>query len=262
MKSKILFSFLGVVVLFVLIMAWNTASVNADKNSENDSVISLNVSSDKQSYIQGEIVTLTFEAINETDKAVSVSDVSDGYLNVWIAVSGQKFYRYNNTSWGRSESGGKIVQPGQSYKSQATVMWNSKPQIPPSVDGNILTDYAFPEPGVYLVKAVLSIPSNTSETLTKIESKPIQITINKPVGEDSEVWNKIKDNGDIANFMHRGSFFGADSEENLKIFKEMETIVENYPNSLLANQLKPHLEKFHTNENLRKLYLEKRNKPQ
>ncbi len=258
MKSKILFSFLGISVLFVLIVVWANG-VNADNQSDDDPVIILKVSSDKQSYIQGEIVKINFEIFNETDKAIYASDVSNGYLNVWIAFNGQKFHRYNNTSWGRSEGGGKRIKPGESFKSQATVMWNSKPQIPPSIDGNISTDYAFPEAGVYLVKAVLFVPSDTlPTTLTNIESEPIQIVVNKSVGDDLAVWNKIKDSDDIANFMHRGSFFGADSEKNLKIFKEIETIVQNYPNSLLVSQLKPNLEKFYTNEKLRKLYLEKR----
>lgn len=241
-------------------LVWVT-NVNALKTAVYDSYLTLKVSSDKQSHNLGEIVNLTFEATNETDKAVNIYDVSSGYLNVWIAFSGQKFHRYNNTSWGRSEGGGKIVQPGQSYKSQTTVMWNNKPQIPSSVDGNILTDYAFSEAGVYSVKAIVSIPSDTSETLTKIESAPIEIVINKPVGDDLIVWNKIKDSRDIANFMHRGSFFGADSEVNSKIFKEIETIVQNYSNRLLVKQLKPNLEKFYANEKLRKLYLEKRKQP-
>lgn len=269
MKIKFLFSFLSVAVVFALILIWAKGG-NAHKQSENNLLIILKISSGKQSYIQGEAVNLTFEAMNETDKAFNFYDVSSGYLKVQIAYDGKRFNQYKNSSWGRNESGGKRVKPGESFKSQAEVMWNSNPigrfsnveSIVNSEEGAILSDYAFPEAGVYQVKAIMSISDDASETLTKIESVPIQIVVNKPLGDDLEVWNRIKDSREIANFMHRGSFIGVDSENNSKIFKEIETIVESYPNSLLVAQLKPNLEKFYKNEKLRKLYLEKRKKPQ
>lgn len=275
MKSKTLFGFLCVSLFFILIVVW-TKAVNADKQSTDDTVITLKVSSDKQSYIQGEAVNLTFEAINKTDKSVDIYDVSSGFLNVKIAFNGERFNQYKNTSWGTSETGGKRIKPGESYKSQAKVLWNSNPvgtfsnveSIVNSEKGAILSDYAFPEAGIYLIKAVLSVPSNTlPTTLTKIESEPIQITVNKPVGDDLEVWNKIKDNKEIANFMHRGSFLGwksfliEDDKELSEILKEIEEIVQSYPNSLLVGQLKPNLEKFRANEEKKKANMRKIKKP-
>ena len=272
MKGKLLLCFLGVSVISVLIAVW-VISVSADKKMESGSGIILKVSSDKQTYVQGEIVKLTFEATNKTDKPVFLSDVSNGYLKVWIAYKGERFNQYKNSGWGRLESG-KYVKPGESYTSQATVLWNVNPigsyanvdSIVHSEEGAILSDYAFPTVGVYLVKALLYVPSDTLPTkLTMVESKPIEIIVNAPSGDNLQIWNKIKDSREVANFMHRGGFFGfgdeVSVEKNKKTLKEIETLVQSYPNGILAEQLKAQIERFNANENLRKLYLEKKQNP-
>ena len=196
MKNKILYSFVGVLVAFALITIWSQG-VNAFKQLKNDLPLRLEVSSEKQTYVTGEMVKLNFELTNEGDKAIRLPyrpDVSTGYLDVWIAFDGQEFNRYNNTTWGRMERSGPTLQPGQSFKSQAAVLWNSKPDIshlrPDVAKGKIMTDYAFPKAGVYLVKAIASIPdANSDAILAKIESEPIQIVVNEPVGDDLKVWN-------------------------------------------------------------------------
>jgi len=268
MKNKILFSCLGTLVIATLITVW-VRGVDAINQSETDSALTLKVSSDKQTYVLGEAVKLNFEVLNETDKAIALPyspDVSTGYLNVWIASSNQEFKQYSNTSWGRKEYSGPTLQPEQSFKSQATILWNNKPEtshLNPdaakrAAEGRIMADYAFPTAGVYLIKAVLWFP----EIKLKVESKPIQIVVNEPVGDELEVWNKIKDNGKIAYFIQKGDFPTAKDEERGKLLKEVEQIVQIYPNSFLVSQINQSLEKFRVNEERRKKFMEKLKRPQ
>jgi hypothetical protein len=260
MKNKILFSFLGVLVMVALIVILGKG-VNAVKQSKNDLPLILKVSSEKQTYILGEVVKLNFELINKGDKVIKIPlrpDVSTGYLKVWIALDEQEFNRYNNSSWGRMEHGGPTLQPDESFNSQATILWNSKPETlnlnPDVAKGKIMNDYAFPQAGVYSIKAVASI---TGDTPMKIESESIQIVINEPVGDDLKVWNQIKDSGEIASFIQRGSFLTSKVEEEAKLVKRVEQITQSYPNSFLAGQMKQKLEKFRTGEERRREMLEK-----
>jgi hypothetical protein len=264
MKSKFfLFSLIGFLTIVTLLVFWGKR-ISAVKQSENSSTLKLRLYSDKPIYNQGEFVKLSFEVINETAKPIPLAyspDVATGYLSVWIAFGEQRFNRYNNTSWGRMESGGITLQPGQAYKSEATVLYNSKPDISrlnvdsikKSEDGAILSYYAFPDVGNYSIKAILVMPD---ETRTKIESEPIQIIVNEPVGDDLSVWNMIKDSGEIAYFIQKGDFSTANDEEREKLAKEVEQIVVDYPSSALARQLSQNLEKFKANEARRKEMLQ------
>ncbi len=131
MKSKIIVSVLGFLTMFMLIVVW-TIGVNANKSLDNNPNLILQVSSEKQAYVQGEIVKLNFELINRTNEAIKLPvtpDVSTGYLKVLISSSNQDFKQYHNSKWGLKEGGRKTIQAGQSFKSQATLLWNSKPQV-------------------------------------------------------------------------------------------------------------------------------------
>ena len=256
MKNKISISFAGVLMVVALMAVW-AKSTGAIKQAKNSSVLALKVNSEKQTYVLGELIKLNFELSNEGDKAVRVAykpDVSTGYLKIWIAFDDREFNLYNNSSWGRMENRGLTLQPGQHFKSQATIFWNSKPQIPRSGEGKILTDYAFSKAGIYFIKAVASI---TGDNPMKIESEPIQIVVNEPVGDDLKVWNQIKENGDIAYFIQQGETPTYQDEKAEKLLKEIEQITGKYPNSDLAGQMKQKLEKFRIDEEKRKEMLEK-----
>lgn len=264
MKSKILLSFIGISIITTLIVIW-VSNVNANKPVKDNPVLTLKVTSDKQTYVQGEPVKLTFEVLNETDKPISLSyrpDVTSGYLKVWIAFDGQRFNQYNNTSWGLSESGGSLIQPGKSFKSEAEILWNNKPDtsrlninsIKNSREGAILNHYAFPNVGSYLIKVILTMPDDAG---TKIESEPIQIFVNEPVGDDLKVWNLIKDRGDIAYFIQQEEVPSLKEAEKEKLLREVEQIASDHPNSLLTARIKQGVEKFRMEEKKRKDRLEK-----
>ena len=178
---------------------------------------------------------------------------------VFIAYENELFKRYDHSRLSERSIG--ILKAGQVVSSKSGILWNFSP-IERSTNwkemGNthILDYYAFPKPGLYYLKAVLGVPSN--ENPIKVESKPIKIRINEPVGEDLEVWNKIKDKQEIGYFIQEGYFrtFNSLETENLK--REIEQIALKHPSSLLSKQLMQSLEKFRSAEEQRKADLEKR----
>lgn len=125
-----------------------------------------------------------------------------------------------------------------------------------------MTDYAFPEAGNYLIKAIATVPNGaSSDDLTKIESETIQIIINDPIRDDLKVWNQIKNRGEIAYFLQQGETPTFQDDKAEKLLKEIEQISQKYPNSLLANKMRLTLEKFRVDEEKRKELLERAKQP-
>jgi hypothetical protein len=237
----------------VLIAFW---IMNADtvKSSDNNSNIVLKISSDKETYILGEVINLQFELKGKNDEPItlrSVPTVETGYMRVWIASPDRNFKEYEGDRWGLFD-GNKSAQQAKSIKSQAAILFNRKPvQYSSLTENQIKTDYAISESGVYFIKASAIIwneQPKSDEDKMVIESEPIQIVVNEPVGDDLEVWKRIKDNGEFAYFIQQGSFRVRNIEERKKLLEEVEQITTKYPNSLLTNQMKQSLEKFRETE--------------
>ncbi len=268
MKTKTFICVSVVLIAAAFIVNW-VNTVGARQNVKNDSPLTLNISSEKGSYVLGEMIRLNFDLVNKGYQPVLLGhapNVLNGYLKIWIAFEDQRFNEYSNNAWGLIDGRGKLLQPGESYKSDAAILWNLKPQTSHlNVDAakrasndRIMTDYAFSMAGTYQVKAVVSIPDNNSPgTWTKIESKPIQITITEPVGDDLKVWKLIKDNGDIAYLIQQNDTPTYRDEKAEKLLREIEQIANDYPNSFLAGQMKEKLEKFRIEDAKRKESLEK-----
>lgn len=262
MRNKKMFVSVGSFFLlgFILIyLGFSQVPLSVSSKSEID--LNVKVHSSKQDYIQGEVINLNFEVTNNSasDIPLKGADTDSGYLRIYIASDNQKFKMYSNSDWGRGKTKGMVIKAGQSIKSQTNILWNFSPanrfsNLEGFKESNIMTDYAFPKTGVYLIKAVLGIPG---EIPIEIESEPIQIVVNEPVGDDLKVWNQIKDNGDIAYFLQQGATPTYQDEKAEKLLKEVEQIAEKYPNSNLAGQIKQKLEKFRIDEERRKETLEK-----
>lgn len=219
---------------------------------QDDPTLRVKVSPSKSDYIQGEVVTFDIEIANngKSDVFLRGWDVRSGFVRIFVSREDQNFREYTHPAWIRGRKGGKYLKPGENAKSQGAIHWNFSPNrrfvSPGSFEKEyIMTDLAFPEPGIYLIKAVLIIPG---ETQTKIESVPVQIVINEPVGEDVRVWKKIEENSELAYFIQDGSPRSPKEEEREKLVKEVEQIVASNPNSFLASQMRVSLEKYRENE--------------
>jgi len=226
--------------------------------------LTLKLAVPKQNYVKGEIVPLEIEVANTSSKNISIkgADVESGYVKIFVSPSNLAFRQY--LPGGVRKKTGNVVLSGYgTVKSQATILWNFAPEtkdlsdsaVKTYSDNQLMTDYAFPDAGIYFVKAVLIIPG---ETMTKIESRAVQIVVGEPIGEDLEVWNEIRDNGEIAYFVQQNEFRGSvTSVEKEKLLNKIEQLVADNPNSLLRNQLSESVEKFRVSETKRKEFMEK-----
>ena len=252
--------FLGLIIILILC---SLLSLAVSKRVINPSIkLSLKITTASQGYILGEIVPLNFEIINEESKEISLPGelAMDGEsLRVYIADDIGTFKEYLGPRSGFQIDGlynDIKLKPKESFKSQTPILWNSKP--PTEYKGEVFaqnlieTDYAMPKSGVYFVKAVLDIPG---EVPSQIESEPIQILLNNPVGDELKIWNRIKENGEFAHFMQTGNCKISKTEEREKLLKEVQQIITKYPSSLLVSQMKQSIEKFQANEERRKASL-------
>lgn len=234
--------------------------------------LELSVIPSKVNYMLGEVVTLSFKLTNKNDEKISIIGnlkTSDGYLNVYLSQEGDNYRKYIHSKWGTENTKRQPINfsPNENVTNSATILWNSKRETEglnnevakKATEGRILTHYAFPESGTYFVKASYYIYFVTQERPVLIESEPIQITIEEPVGEDLEVWNIIKDNGDFAYFLQESDFKipSYKTNEREKFRLKIERILNQYPNSFYTNSLEQSLDRFKASEAKRLEFQEK-----
>jgi hypothetical protein len=257
MKNRKMFFLLvcGFLIATGLFIFSAIAQVRSPNTSESNEGLKLTISSEKNSYFLGETVFLNFEVKNEssTDIRVRGLDLDSRYITVFISTDKKIFKQYKHSRV--KDTLGGALKAGDTFKSRSGILWNFD-QTKITASGNrdnlrkthIVTDYAFPTSGEYFVKAILTVPRNNNSL--KIESEPIQIKIQEPTGENLEVWNKIKDNGDFAYFIQEGDtrIPSNKSEERNRFLKEVEQILSAYPNSFYAESLQQSLDKFKADE--------------
>ena len=220
----------------------------------------LTVNSSKTTYNLGETIDLSFSLRNEGNDSVRVGnyfDVKDGYLKIWISQDGITFKEYSNSKWGIADviRGSIILSPNESIETSTEILWNFVPDAANNSrlpETQIANNYAFSTKGKYFLK--VKYLTHSSDKITEIESEPIQVTVTEPVGEDLEVWNRIKDNGDFAYFIQESDFRipSYKTQERAKFQKAVEQLINHFPNSFYAQSLRRSLAKFKDNENKRK----------
>ena len=254
-------------LIFLLLQIACTRSASSQTKLE------LEITASKPSYMVGEFNSFNFEITNKSNERVFFANAlgaGTGYLKVFISKGDNNFKRYVGPRWGKDDAipGVLTLKPNESVKNTTTIFWNVKPVIsnssPPDVikratEGKILADYAFPEAGTYYVKASYTIFFAKQANPIIIESEPIKVIIEKPVGEDLEVWNQIKDSSNFAYFIHEGDFLipSYKPEERAKFQEEIEQILIDHPNSFYASSLRQSLDKFRANEAKRLEFQEK-----
>lgn len=205
----------------------------------------------KNTYLTGELVDLNLRLDNKSTRDVTIKNgfsVLDGYLKVYISSNGIDFEEYFNTKWGTKDGASKPItlKPNEAIETSATLLWNYKPALYSSkpLKDKIATDYAFPNPGNYLVKSKFVVYLSDSKEPITIESDPVSISITEPVGEDLEVWMKIKDRGDIAFFLQEGAVRSGNKDEQDKLVNDVQQILSLHPGSMYSQRLRENLESF------------------
>lgn len=258
------YRYFGLIVISIVGLFGLTSWFNTTGKNNTSRKLELKITSAKEKLIPGEVVSLTVIATNKSDEIIKMLDglsPEHGYLNFLISQDGQNYKKYKHPKWGRRDSKlfSVLLKPGESINASANILWNLKPEFDASqlapetvkavTEGRILTDYVFPKPGVYYIKAVYSVYFiDGQDKYVQIDSKPIQVTIEKPEGEDLEVWNQIKDNGEIGFFLQEGDFRNPYDEKSKELKQKIEQIVIQHPNSIYADFFQRKLEKFRENE--------------
>lgn len=212
------------------------------------------VRTDKEAVTLGEPIRLEWVLTNNGTEPLRVpaQGVESGSLKIYIAGEDGEYKEYLGSGWGRKRGTSVTLEPGQSQSYFATILWNGKPNVShlngaaasQVLAGKITTEYALPKPGVYFIKGVSSISQGNSE----LGFKPTRIVVNQPTGDDLEVWNQIKGNGEIALLMQDGTFYTDKDEVKQQLTDQVEQIVVRYPQSVYSSYLKTNLEKYKAHE--------------
>lgn len=257
---------IGIFAALLLSVSWAIVGFTQTRTANTD--LALKAKTNKEAFVLGEPITVEFEISNNGESSAMVhgGGVETGFLKVFIAGQDGKYKQYFGYGWGLRMSRMLNLAPGTSHKyNDAAILWNGKINVSglseraakEKLQGKITTDYALPEPGVYFIKGITYIGENA----TPIESEPVQIVVDEPVGDDLQVWNQIKGNREIALLMQVGEFDTSMNEEKENLAREIGQIIVQYPNSIYANYFKPNLEKYKANEEIRNEALRKSKQP-
>lgn len=251
------------------------AAILVTGDSGRSADVILRVTPDKNRILLGEPLNLGFEFFNEgpNDVRIPKGGVMTGNIEIFVSRKGEGFRKYFRSDWGRKSEQVMTLAMNEKYEvenAMATVLWNGKPDyshLNPEAakrikekDNRLLTDYAFPSAGTYLVKATSCLMTESNECSIPIESVPVEIEVSEPVGEDLEVWNQIRGNREIAMLIQKGLFTSdkdVDKKQNILV---VEQIIQRFPNSVYSSYLKTNLEKSRVTETKRNEFY-KRLKP-
>lgn len=260
------------IIIFRVLIAVFILLALQQRNAEASNEIDLSLSIPKNVFQLGEIISVETKITNNSSTPVFLEGDSNSLAAIKIAFNedaNYKLYVSPVTSATSFTVDGVIppiqIDPKKTLVKQVKVLCNDKPRAShlnadaakPYMEGRILTDYAFPEAGTYYIKAVTSILKDKKPVL--IESEPVKITIIEPTGEDLEVWNRIKDNGEFAFFIQEGEMTGGyhKPEEQAKFQADIQALIKQYPNSFLSRHIQQSLMIFQANENKRKTFFDK-----
>ena len=191
--------------------------------------LTLQVTTDRPTYLVGEAVTLTVRLSNQTSAVISGNTVLGrgfGYLHVLVAFDGLDFKRYRAPEWGIKDA---LLKPtdiasGHEISETVTLLYNLASTLPGEIPGVL----AFPEPGHYAIVArFLDLDSKT-----RIESQPIHIDVEAPRGVDARAWEMLNNKNAIY-FLHTGN-----SRGDAALEQGFAELLERYPQSRYVDQVR------------------------
>lgn len=243
-------------ILFTLIAGFAYMQTNAGQQ------LKLSLRTDKDTYKFGEPVRFVFGLRNDSNSPISLLDAfgtGTGNLHVEISADGKKFVGFDNPQWGIVDCFCKtLIEPNKSVDASGQVLWVWAKQDVPA--------FRLTKPGDYYLRARYTAYVDGIQESKKIESEPIMITIEGSIGDDLEVWNKIKDKGDFAYFISEGDVQipSYKPEQREEFLQEVNGIMTDHPNSFYSQSLRQSLERFRASEVKRQESLRKmqKQKPQ
>lgn len=254
MKNKIIVCTL--IPLFALLLFRINSAAAA--SPDNHLPVSVTLKTDKTTYVLGEVVEVEFTTENSGKTPLSIYEpsVDVGSLKIFVANPNDGFKEYTTFGWGRVMGRKKDIQPGQKITDTISILWNGHPNIDgwselyakPIRERRIMTDYAFPGPGVYFIKAAAYVV----DANTPLETEPVQIVVNQPLGDDLSVWEQIKNNSEIAYLLQNGDLQEPREDQKAKLVNMLNALLARFPNSTYSESLRINLEKYKQAELRRK----------
>ena len=233
-------------------------------SSSSPDALTLTLYASKKSYRLGEKIDLSFSLTNRENKDLLLKDVlgtGTGFLDLECTNNGRDFFGCSDPSWGTLDFNDPStpLAAGETIFTSTSILWDWKVQDVPT--------YIFLKAGVYNVNARYTahlLDEKGKVVPYDLRSDPIQIEILEPRGEDLEVWNKIKDDGNFAYLLQRDHiripFYK--KEERAKFKQKVEEIIKAHPNSSYTESLNQSLMKSNAAEEKLKARMEKFSQPQ
>lgn len=269
---------LGVLILFSTFSSMPQSRVSNVLEASAE----LRISLVKSEYLLGEPIRLErlLVKIGDPDRVGFPSDDLQGALIVFIAKGDGEFLRYTWRGYlpDREHTDG----PGR-LKVLRTIFFNKKPVTYHLSDygrreaekGMILTDYAFPTPGEYRIKAIrlysVRRGGDRYASSARAESNVISVRIKEPEGDDLTVWELMNSDPRIGFFLNYGEApmgypwtSSGDIHERLlqteRFLQEVDRITSEYPDSYLAGLLRVKAQEHRARRERYKLEDERRKK--
>jgi hypothetical protein len=228
--------------------------LSAQQPIQNTQSLSLQLKTDKEVYLPGEVISVRFLMTNESTVPLLLNrelTVSDGNLKVFIASDSERFREYIGPGWGtRDALPGEPIKllPSQSFETEATILWNQKVDSPhlselyrKTADKQRLnTDYALSEPCKYYLKAVLY----NAQTGTTVNLAPLSIIVEEPQGGDLQIWKQLKQDPNYGFFIQTGGLLEhPKGPKTTKVANELDRLISKHPDSRYAQSIRRSLSK-------------------
>ncbi len=209
---KVVRNFYLQAILFIILLSAFTVS----KGFAQESSLTFTVKPVKKAFIVGEPIQLRTEILNQGIEIVKIFPIRERNFVLFISQDSYNYKKFHfSTEFGLRRRKPVTLIPNQRISTSLNVLWNvRRPDYSHTVasqkkrareldrKSKIITEYVFEKSGLYFIKAsAIEVLPGANETQVEIMSDPIQIAINEPAGEDSEVWRDIKGDGMIALLM-------------------------------------------------------------
>ena len=248
----------------IALCVFNEISLNQSLE-RNRAALELTVRGPNNAIRLGEPLDLDLQVTNKSNERILFRNAVDpevGFVKVLISEGDTShFRRYIGPRWGKSdvEYAPTNLAPNANLSHSVRILWHAAPERSASIPADarentsppmLLSNYAFTKPGSYWISAEYTIQPSGGGDLVVLQSQPICINVLEPSGEDLEVWNDIKGDGNFALLLHEGAVAIPDykADERAAFQKRVDRLIANHPNSSYTEMLRQSLAKLRAHD--------------
>lgn len=235
--------FIGMLILGI--------STLAAVHSRPEERLELTITSTKDVYLLGETLSFSFELRNNDKNKLVLLDefgIRTGTLRVVVSENERDFVGFADPGWGFLDTTQKThMSPNSSKGASGAVLWIRDKDNAPRFRLN--------EAGIYYFRALYTARIEGEKDAVNLRSKVIKVTVVEPQGDDLDVWNIIKDKGQIAYFLKEGDVppdLQFDVQKSTRFLEEVQQIIDKHPKSFYSNHLQKSIQMYQINESNRR----------